>query len=336
MAPDYDHSAAGLAFGGNNQSGPISVATACNAHGVPHGRLDFESETFVLDEHRITATLDASYGKLQGASGQDSNHNHSHLVIAFDPRGTDVLIHGTDRVGALDTKFPGPAICFNSKAHGGDAAEEVSPTLRASGSTVAHDNGGRTPAVAYAIQERAVCENPDAGPDGIGVRSDGAAYTLEARSVPQAVCVTEPLPFDTTQISSPGNYSAPKAGDPCHPLAAGAHPPAVVGFQSSQSGVRLNDTAGTLDANYGSRRHNGALVHLAVRRLLPVECERLQGFPDNWTLVPTGPKRKPAADGPRYKQCGNSMAVNVMFWIGARIAAWLRLHNTPAIEDLLG
>jgi DNA (cytosine-5)-methyltransferase 1 len=56
-----------------------------------------------------------------------------------------------------------------------------------------------------------------------------------------------------------------------------------------------------------------------VRRLTPVECERLQGFPDDWTSVPF--RGKPAADGPRYKAIGNSMAVPVVRWIGERIAA---------------
>lgn len=55
----------------------------------------------------------------------------------------------------------------------------------------------------------------------------------------------------------------------------------------------------------------------AVRRLMPIECERLQGFPDNYTLISF--RGKPADDGPRYKALGNSMAVNVMRWIGARI-----------------
>jgi DNA (cytosine-5)-methyltransferase 1 len=54
-----------------------------------------------------------------------------------------------------------------------------------------------------------------------------------------------------------------------------------------------------------------------VRRLTPVECERLQGFPDGWTDVPH--RGKPAKDGPRYKAIGNSMPVNVMRWIGTRI-----------------
>ena len=59
---------------------------------------------------------------------------------------------------------------------------------------------------------------------------------------------------------------------------------------------------------------------MAVRRLTPRECERLQGFPDDHTLIPH--RNKPAADGPRYKALGNSMAVPVMAWIGRRIAAY--------------
>jgi site-specific DNA-cytosine methylase len=59
-------------------------------------------------------------------------------------------------------------------------------------------------------------------------------------------------------------------------------------------------------------------THMAVRRLTPRECERLQGFPDDYTLVEY--RKKPAADGPRYRALGNSMAVPVMRWIGERIA----------------
>jgi DNA (cytosine-5)-methyltransferase 1 len=57
---------------------------------------------------------------------------------------------------------------------------------------------------------------------------------------------------------------------------------------------------------------------VAVRRLTPRECERLQGFPDDYTLVTY--RNKPAADGPRYRALGNSMAAPVMRWIGERIA----------------
>lgn len=63
---------------------------------------------------------------------------------------------------------------------------------------------------------------------------------------------------------------------------------------------------------------------MQVRRLTPRECERLQGFPDDYTLVPH--RGKPAADGPRYKALGNSMACNVMQWLGERI---------QMVEDLL-
>ncbi len=66
---------------------------------------------------------------------------------------------------------------------------------------------------------------------------------------------------------------------------------------------------------------------MTVRRLSARECERLQGFPDDWTLIPW--RKKPASecpDGPRYKALGNSMACNCMAWIGERIAKWEADH----------
>lgn len=65
-----------------------------------------------------------------------------------------------------------------------------------------------------------------------------------------------------------------------------------------------------------------------VRRLTPIECERLQGFPDNWTMVSDKTK-----DGPRYKAIGNSMAVPVMRWIGARIAV-VDAISPPHLEEI--
>jgi DNA (cytosine-5)-methyltransferase 1 len=73
-----------------------------------------------------------------------------------------------------------------------------------------------------------------------------------------------------------------------------------------------------------SRVENGAPSHSlhsyapSIRRLTPRECERLQGFPDDYTLIAY--RGKPASDGPRYRALGNSMAVPVMRWIGERIA----------------
>ena len=66
-----------------------------------------------------------------------------------------------------------------------------------------------------------------------------------------------------------------------------------------------------------SRDGDNIVFRMAVRRLTPRECERLQGMPDDYTLVPH--RGKPAADGPRYRVIGNSMAVPVMRWIGQRI-----------------
>ena len=67
---------------------------------------------------------------------------------------------------------------------------------------------------------------------------------------------------------------------------------------------------------------------MAIRRLTPRECERLQGFPDDWTLIPYRNKSADQCpDGPRYKACGNSMAVPVMRWIGQRIEMVEQLIN---------
>ena len=117
----------------------------------------------------------------------------------------------------------------------------------------------------------------------------------------------------------------------------------IMVFQSSQSGVRLGETHPTLDSHNGSRRHNGVVGFmprrtnasaehelsptqsaggggfgspgiadsLGVRRLTPLECERLQGFPDDWTVG--------QPDSARYKQCGNAVAVPCAEWIGRRI-----------------
>ena len=64
---------------------------------------------------------------------------------------------------------------------------------------------------------------------------------------------------------------------------------------------------------------HGVAQSMAVRRLTPMDCERLQGFPDGYTDIKLN--GKPTPDGPRYKALGNSMAVPVMRWIGQRIEA---------------
>jgi DNA (cytosine-5)-methyltransferase 1 len=78
-----------------------------------------------------------------------------------------------------------------------------------------------------------------------------------------------------------------------------------------------SEMAPTLEAGSGGNNKPAVHVGMAVRRLTPVECERLQGFGDNYTDIKS--KGKPTPDGPRYKALGNSMAVPVMAWIGKRI-----------------
>ena len=79
------------------------------------------------------------------------------------------------------------------------------------------------------------------------------------------------------------------------------------------------DVAATMSTEGSTSTGTGPTVmqSMAVRRLTPKECERLQGFPDNYTDIKS--KNKPTPDGPRYKALGNSMAVPVMAWIGQRI-----------------
>jgi DNA (cytosine-5)-methyltransferase 1 len=109
------------------------------------------------------------------------------------------------------------------------------------------------------------------------------------------------------------------------PLGAQDTGHAVAFQQNTRDEVRLiggdGQIAGALAAEPGMKQQN-YVASPAVRRLTPVECERLQGFPDGYTAIPwRGKAPEGCPDGPRYKALGNSMAVPVMRWIGERIAA---------------
>jgi DNA (cytosine-5)-methyltransferase 1 len=98
-------------------------------------------------------------------------------------------------------------------------------------------------------------------------------------------------------------------------------PTQAVALHENQRGeISTNVTAGALKTSGGKPGQGYPAVQsgMAVRRLTPRECERLQGFPDDYTAITY--RGKPASDGPRYKALGNSMAVPVMAWIGKRIA----------------
>lgn len=115
-------------------------------------------------------------------------------------------------------------------------------------------------------------------------------------------------------LSAAGNL---RLRDICEPLTATEHKGKLNGDRGNP-GVSVNDeVAFCLPANPMSDRGQQVLPPRGVvRRLTPVECERLQGFPDDYTQIPW--KGKPPTDcpdGPRYKALGNSMAVPVMRWI---------------------
>ena len=149
-------------------------------------------------------------------------------------------------------------------------------------------------------------------------QADGPSFTLNAMHGHDMHAVAVPVAFHPTQdpISSAGV---------CHAIGANANATAAVAFTATgQAGAGWAppsfpvevERAQTLD----TRRAQSVMQGMQVRRLTPVECERLQGFPDGYTAIPW--RGKPASecpDGPRYKALGNSWAVPVVRWIGRRI-----------------
>ena len=319
----------------------------------------------------MSQTLDAVLHK--GQTMPEKNRFPAVLQpVAFDVKG-GLAPHGNPCV--TDTAHPRKAtdhkdpqvICFSSKDYGADASVGVSPTLRAGGHAKSHANAGVMPALAYSVALR--------GREGGATAElgDDLAGCLRASTgggdKPHVLAPVEVLPFDTTQITSAANYSRPRAGDTGHPLAAGAHPPAVCvtepvthtlkaeGFDASEDGTGRGQpivtafqtrgsnldvsghVTGTLGSNCDRASGFAPMVQttMAVRRLMPVECEALQGFPADWTKVPVGKNKdgsiRWAADGPRYKQCGNSMATKVMAWIGARIVGGLSQEPWSDVEE---
>lgn len=104
------------------------------------------------------------------------------------------------------------------------------------------------------------------------------------------------------------------------PVGAQDHGHAVLFMENQRGELRISDQTDPLTGGgeKPGQGYSAALYEQAVRRLMPVECERLQGFEDGYTAITY--RGKPAADGNRYRALGNSMAVPVMRWIGERIA----------------
>jgi DNA (cytosine-5)-methyltransferase 1 len=160
--------------------------------------------------------------------------------------------------------------------------------------------------------------------DGRGVHSDMSTFVAHSLRADGFDASEDGTGRGTPLIAFSVKDSGADAGDISPTLRAGGHdkshanagvmPAIAFGAWASHTGA--GEVTPTLDVGKGDGV--GVMSGMQVRRLTPRECERLQGFPDDYTLIPY--RGKPAADGPRYKALGNSMAVPVMAWIGRRIA----------------
>tara|TARA_R100000808_G_scaffold1636_1_gene7248 strand:- start:1775 stop:2965 length:1191 start_codon:yes stop_codon:yes gene_type:complete len=152
-------------------------------------------------------------------------------------------------------------------------------------------------------------------------------FVVNARQDPVDSCKSLPLGAKDTghAVAIHQNQRGEvHVGDKAYSLSQGGGKPgqghAAIAYEADSTDLAPTVTGGAPFTKTGNERveADAYLAHgMQVRRLTPRECERLQGFPDDYTLIPY--RGKPAADAPRYKALGNSMAVPVMRWIGERI-----------------
>jgi len=279
--------------------------------------------------------------------GSDSDTKPGHLIVAK-----------TLRANGFDAARSGEAMTPSPDAEGQRIAPTIEAGANRTGGTfvavnISNETHTLDSVTGTLAAERGSCQNNYVGVIAHTLRADGfdAGEDGTGRRTP----LVATLAFDPRQIHHPANHSNPKPGDPCHPLrgVANAEPAiltlairgrgdshdleyrddgtanAILTPNGGRAGIgvgavaydRYNNTTGdvvpTLQASTGGHSRAHARQGMSVRRLTPVECERLQGFPDDFTLIQY--RGKPAADGPRYRALGNSMAVPVIAWIGRRI-----------------
>jgi DNA (cytosine-5)-methyltransferase 1 len=152
----------------------------------------------------------------------------------------------------------------------------------------------------------------DNGRMGLGIGKDGDPCPTLTKAHSHAVAFGFE-PSITKREGNPSRFSEEMS--PTLRAQMGDNQVAVAIGVDTYNGTIQGDVTATMTAAGGSSTHSGPKVmqQMRVRRLTPMECERLQGFPDNYTRTPT------SSDTTRYKALGNSMAVPVMKWIGERI-----------------
>lgn len=177
------------------------------------------------------------------------------------------------------------AVLFDPASMRGDPPPSRAPGAETAGTAQERAGGGLAPCLTRSLGRS--CGVPG---DPTGVGAGGL------------------IPFDPTQITSWCNRANPQPGAPAYTLAKSGN--SAIAFHTTQDPISgpVSPCIGRQTGGMGVQTVSG------VRRLTPRECERLQGFPDDYTAIPK------AKDGPRYAALGNSMAVPVMRWIGERIA----------------
>ena len=210
------------------------------------------------------------------------NNQDLDKLVCYEKRGQDK----PQRVFVMDSM--GSNAMKSANPHSGIRETDVAQTLDTTDPSPSKNQGGMAVVDAVAIAENVIGRSDNAGGNGVGAQT-GVCYTLDTAGV-HGVC----YPIDMTNVD----------GRESNPLGPGFG--------------KENSAAYALTR----RRPSGVCTPGVIRRLMPVEEERLMGFPDGWTLIPW--RGKPAdkcPDGPRYKALGNSMCTNVMAWIGERIDA---------------
>lgn len=224
-------------------------------------------------------------------------------------RGANVVVDERDVVAALD--FKPVAFLYNQGAKARSLGiSEISPTLKTD----------HNPVVAFASNQRdevrelevagALAAQPGIKQQTYICRADGQTNAMT--SVDMAPTLTSHAKKDPPLI-----YPAEDSTGEDEPVTSQIHG----GKPGGGKGALIQrDMSATLSTHNTQTPITGdhEKRDLTVRRLTPRECERLQGFPDDYTDIPYRNKEH-APDGPRYKALGNSMAVPVMRWIGERI-----------------
>jgi DNA (cytosine-5)-methyltransferase 1 len=254
---------------------------------------------------KIASTLYAKFGDKLGLENQHIDEGAPLFVpaakqpIVLMDQGGSVMNTLTDgTVGTLRREMHGhePVVAFSSNMSKPDCqADGISPTLKLGG------HGGNPPAVAV--------RTANTSANGHGVSFE-LSHTLDGAQG-QAVAIGN----DCYNGAITGEIAATMG---THGSSSNSSGPTVMQAMVSPTITATNDPSRSPQSSEITRQV--AAVHQAtmqVRRLAPIECERLQGFPDGYTQVPH--RGKPAADGPRYKALGNFMAVPVVRWIGERI-----------------